>query len=139
MVKDLKSIQCGLGSHRPYLKKVCKIDKNKGAPAPSRGSFDYNPIYSYHLLGYIASRMGQVRCAFTMALRYRSRLVLLYTIAHGLEKEVCHMMSIQIEPYIGVAQVGGTSGLYTLSQAVVVAAIYLALIRFMDLNEKEPL
>ena len=49
------------------------------------------------------------------------------------------MMSIQIEPYVSIAQVGGTSGLYALSLAVVVAAIYLALVRFMDLNEKEPL
>lgn len=40
-------------------------------------------------------------------------------------------------PY--VVSGAGTPGLYALSLAVVVAAIYLALVRFMDLNEKEPL
>lgn len=32
-----------------------------------------------------------------------------------------------------------TGGGYALSLAVVVAAIYLAVVRFMDVNEKEPL
>lgn len=47
-------------------------------------------------------------------------------------------MVIQLpEPHV-ISQVG-TPGLYALSLAVMVAAIYLALVRFMDLNEKEPL
>lgn len=48
------------------------------------------------------------------------------------------MMLVQVE-HVAVAQVGASGGLYALSLAVVVAAIYLALVRFMDLNEKEPL
>ena len=32
-----------------------------------------------------------------------------------------------------------TSGAYALSLAIIVAVIYLAVVRFMDLNEKEPL
>jgi len=40
---------------------------------------------------------------------------------------------------MAIIQAATGSGAYALSLAVVVAAIYLALVRFMDLNEKEPL
>ena len=40
---------------------------------------------------------------------------------------------------MSMIQAATGNGAYALSLAVVVAAIYLALVRFMDLNEKEPL